>query len=381
MKVKFSERARAMRIRKTRSEEVSVIADRKMKLPVLLILVLSAALGPVMIGQESHKPLTNADVIKMVKNGLPESVIISSIQSSAARFDLSPNGLISLHKAGVSQKTMDAMMAAGGSKPPAEAAAPSVAEKAPPSEAAPPPGKTKSRVPVVSIVQNGVAQKIPVEKTQLAQTKNKPTSMAKLATDTAMIQGLQATVNTATGEMARHVSSPVAGSALGQAGAGAFSSILGQRKPKVTYVWAIPNPASTNVLSTDAPQVSVNFSSVPGVNPDEFEPAIVKLTPAQNAFRLVGATQGKEDALSNSSVEWEIYSGFLEDHVKIQSQKLGPGQYQISPASPLLPGEYGVVLRPVSKSKKFSGGDVVRYQGEGMMFDSVWSFQVPASEN
>lgn len=117
--------------------------------------------------------------------------------------------------------------------------------------------------------------------------------------------------------------------------------------------------------------MSVTFLSVPGINPDEFEPAIVKLTPAQNALRLVGATRGKEDALSNSAVEWEVYSGFLEDRVKIQSQKLGPGQYRISPASALLPGEYGVVLRPISKNKKFSGGDVARAQGEGLMFDSV----------
>jgi len=42
----------------------------------------------------------------------------------------------------------------------------------------------------------------------------------------------------------------------------------------------------------------------------------------------------------------------------------------------LVPGEYGVVLRPLSKSKKFSGGDVARAQGEGLMFDSVWSFQI-----
>ena len=40
-------------------------------------------------------------------------------------------------------------------------------------------------------------------------------------------------------------------------------------------------------------------------------------------------------------------------------------------------GEYAVVLRPISKSKKFSGGDVARAQGDGMVFDSVWSFQIP----
>jgi hypothetical protein len=42
----------------------------------------------------------------------------------------------------------------------------------------------------------------------------------------------------------------------------------------------------------------------------------------------------------------------------------------------LMPGEYAVVLRPVSKSKRFSGGDVARGQGDGLMFDSAWSFEV-----
>ena len=55
-----------------------------------------------------------------------------------------------------------------------------------------------------------------------------------------------------------------------------------------------------------------------------------------------------------------------------------PGQYKISPASPIVRGEYAVVVRPISKSKKFSGGDVARNQGDGMMFNAVCSFQVQA---
>ena len=102
----------------------------------------------------------------------------------------------------------------------------------------------------------------------------------------------------------------------------------------------------------------------------------MKLTPAQNMCRIVGATRGKEDAQSSSAADWEIYSSFLEERVAVKAQKATPGEYTISPASPLFPGEYAVVLRPVSKSKKFSGGDVARAQGDGFLFDAVWSFQV-----
>ncbi len=64
-------------------------------------------------GSNRKAPLTNADVVRMVKAGVPESAILSSIQSSPAKFDLSPEGLIGLRNAGVSQKVMEAMMAAG----------------------------------------------------------------------------------------------------------------------------------------------------------------------------------------------------------------------------------------------------------------------------
>ena len=42
----------------------------------------------------------------------------------------------------------------------------------------------------------------------------------------------------------------------------------------------------------------------------------------------------------------------------------------------LAPGEYAVVLRPISKGKKFSGAEVVQNQGPGLLFNSAWSFTV-----
>lgn len=237
------------------------------------------------------------------------------------------------------------------------------------------PKKSSSHAPTVSLIEENKARQLPVEKTQLAQTKTKPTSMSTLASDAA----LQVGINTATTEAMSHVRSGMGGSTLGQAGS-IFSGVMSHRQPKQTYVWAISNPASANIARSDSPALTVNFSAVPGVNAEEFEPALVKLTPSQTGLRLVGATQGKEDAMSSSAADWTIYSGFLEERVKLQTQKLGLGTYRISPASPLLPGEYGLVLRPVSKSKNFSGSDIARHQGDGMMFDSVWSFQIAADE-
>ena len=231
------------------------------------------------------------------------------------------------------------------------------------------------QMPTVTLVQDAGSQEIPREKTQLAQTKTKPTSLASLAGDSAVTQGIRAGINDATVAASSHIQSSTGNSAMQQAG-GILGGMLGSRKPTVTYVWGVPGPASANVLQTTTPKFSVNFSNAPGVNPSDFAPEIVRLTPAQNTCRLIGATRGKEDAASHDAADWEIYSGFVEDRVASSVQKKAEGQYEVSPQSPLYPGEYAIVLRPVSKNEKFSGGDVARGQGAGLMFDTVWTFQV-----
>jgi hypothetical protein len=60
------------------------------------------------------RQLTNADVINMVKAGVPQSAIVTSIQSTPTQFDLSPNGLGALRRAGVNQAILGAMQASGG---------------------------------------------------------------------------------------------------------------------------------------------------------------------------------------------------------------------------------------------------------------------------
>jgi len=74
--------------------------------------------------------------------------------------------------------------------------------------------------------------------------------------------------------------------------------------------------------------------------------------------------------------DWEVYSSFIEDRMPTSVNKVTTGHAQISPTSALAPGEYAVVLRPVSKGKKFSGAEVAQNQGPGLLFNSAWSFSV-----
>jgi hypothetical protein len=354
---------------------------RRLKLAALMFS--SAAFCSISLAQQAQKPLTNKDVVTMVKGGLDESVIVTEIQTHPGKYDTSSTALLALKKAGVTKNEVDAMMAASGngaapaaapSTQPADAGGAASAPSQPSAAPAAAPGP-RWQVPSVALIEDGGPQPLALEKTQLAETKTKPQSLASLAKDSAVTQGIQAGVNDVTYSAASHMSSGIGGSAMQQAGS-IFGGMLAHRQPTVTYVWGVSGPASSNVLQTTMPKFAVSFAKAPGVNPNEFAPEIVKLTPAQNTCRLVGATRGKEDAGSHDAADWEVYSGFVEDRVPVNLQKTAAGEYQISPQSALLPGEYAVVLRPVSKTQKFSGGDVARGQGAGLMFDTLWSFEV-----
>ena len=236
-----------------------------------------------------------------------------------------------------------------------------------------------SRAPRLTVTANGAEQQLALEKTQLAETKTKPTSMMSLAGDSAVAQTLQSGINSATLNVASRMNS-VAGGTAAQLGGGLASSVFSHRQAKTTYVWGVAGPASSNVLPIAAPVFTLDFSRVLGVTPDDYAPVIVKLTPAQNTCRIVGATEGKADMRSAPATDWLVYSNYLEERVNVQPKKLGPGRYKIT-APELAAGEYGVVLRPVSKSKKFTGGDVMRAQGDGLMFDAIWTFQIPDNAN
>jgi hypothetical protein len=78
---------------------------------LLLSLLLLPLLSLSSMAQEApESTLTNAGVVKMVKAGLPESVILREIQMSRTNFDTSPNGLVELRKHGASEGVLHAVL-------------------------------------------------------------------------------------------------------------------------------------------------------------------------------------------------------------------------------------------------------------------------------
>jgi hypothetical protein len=88
-------------------------------------------LCPLLIAQA----MNNDSVIKMVKAGLTDDVIVATINSTAGAYDASPDGLIALKQAGVSDKVIAAIVAK---------ASPTQA----PGTAAPQPPSTAPQVPL-----------------------------------------------------------------------------------------------------------------------------------------------------------------------------------------------------------------------------------------
>src|SRR5712692_7577043 len=71
-------------------------------------------LGLVAVGHivaQAKKPLTNDDVLQMVKAGFQDSMIVKAIEANDTNFDVSVQALMDLKNAGVSQPIIEAMLA------------------------------------------------------------------------------------------------------------------------------------------------------------------------------------------------------------------------------------------------------------------------------
>lgn len=237
------------------------------------------------------------------------------------------------------------------------------------------PAAAASGTPSVVLLQGSARQELPASKTQLAQTKTKPASLSALASDGALAHAMTSAATQVATMAALRGGSVMGASVLSNAG-GLMGGFMSHRKPTVTQVWALPGQKSDTQIHENTPSSDVNFANIPGVNAEEFEPVLVKLAPSNNNFGLVGATQAKQDVFGSSATDWEVYSSFVEERVSARPKRIAPGQYQVQLSSALQPGEYGVVLRPLNKSKKFSANSVSQNSGDGLAFNSVWAFSV-----
>ena len=79
-------------------------------------LLLSIGLATYAAAQSAKSPLTNGDVQVMLSQGLTDDVVVQAISANEVTFDVSPTGLLALKKANVSDKVVQAMLAAESEK-------------------------------------------------------------------------------------------------------------------------------------------------------------------------------------------------------------------------------------------------------------------------
>jgi len=111
-----------------------------------MLLALATALASVVAAAEP--PMTNADVVRLVKAGVSAEVIVAKIQSSATAFVTDTDSLVALANAKVPNPVIQAMMAHTAA--PAATATPTAAPAPPPQEA--------PKVEVTQVVVKGIVR-------------------------------------------------------------------------------------------------------------------------------------------------------------------------------------------------------------------------------
>jgi hypothetical protein len=372
--------------------------------------------------QQKNPALANGDILTMVKGGLQETTVLNAIAANETDFDVSAKALLDLKQAGISDKIIDAMLAAEAKK--RNTASPASASASPTSEAAAtatPPGAqdaaTAQALTQMGMTPQMLAQMPAASRQQMMMAMSQmrgmngmagmpgvggPTPMVSSAMPKiALLIGTEKKTMTsslaqmaqsktkgmsgggsATGSMLSSFASTglsfaaigggmFAGPAMGIA-SGMFGGLMGGHHgmPTVTYIWALPGHNSPFLMPTTTPKFELEFGEIVGLDPDSYEPALVRLPQTKDNWRLVGATKTKLDYSGSGSPQ----SMIDEERTPLKTTRLSRGHLQIEAGAPLTAGEYGLVLRPVKAHKPKKGES--QSEAEQGVFYSVWDFSV-----
>jgi hypothetical protein len=316
---------------------------------------------PVLSIAQNKRPLTDDDIVQMVASGLQDDVVTGSIQASDVDFDVSPTGLLALKKANVDDIIIQSMLAAQKQKhdDATRLAAP-----------LPPPASRYANVPRVGamgvpIMNSGIQEPTELPKVTLV-VGDKKLPMQPSTTEIANSKGKG---GSAAGGILKGL-----GKGMLMAGGipGAGGGRGGPGLPRLAYTWALPGRTSQSVLPGRTPGFEIEFGGIAGIDPDAYDPVIVKLIQTKDNWRLVETSKDKFDKHGN-----DTRSTKMQDQIPLTITLLGHGHVQVAPASELPPGEYGLVLHPKKDQKQFAG---VPEPNVEALFFSVWDFSIPFVE-
>jgi hypothetical protein len=355
----------------------------------------------VVSAQQAGHTLNNNDIIKMTHDGFDEAVIVALVESNPTDFDVSIDGLNALKSANVSGKVMEAMLKAEAKKRQDTAPLPAtqsstLAPSVPPPTMVPNPAMSAmgggnmqqmmamatsmrgagmgmgtgmldtSQLPPLTLISDVSRIQVKPSIAQVANTQTSGDGMPGAGSQaTGMLMGLgrQALSFGAIG--GGMFAGPAAGMAMGMMGG------MGHHHgpPKVTYVWALPGHESSTIVASNKPRFEMSFGNLLGIDPDAYDPQLIKLVKSKDNWRLVGATKTNMGQMGT-----EAYEKVTEARIAVKSERTGRGQVSLEPKQPLEPGEYAVVLRAIHPGKRAEGS--LGGGAETSLFFSVWDFSV-----
>ncbi len=142
----------------------------------------------------------------------------------------------------------------------------------------------------------------------------------------------------------------------------------------ITYLWLTDDVKTAKVVTAPA-SFTIQFRDVPGVSADDFEPVLVSLATTPPGARVIRVIRGRVDQAARREVDWDVVRDLKQDVVKATVQTVEPGVAKLTPAAPLAPGEYAIVLRPIG-ARKFSGASILSAAGDGRVLGTAWVFVV-----
>ncbi len=306
------------------------------------------------LSAHAQQAITNTDVVKMVKAGLGAEIVVATIRSAPAKnFDTSPDALVQLKTGGVPEAVIAAMLAEPR---------PAVEEPAPPQQ------------PYLLLLRDGQKKVVAASQAQIVQVKGE--HMAKDLGTLALDGAVMAAILSAGTQAVASIGTTVGGVLIGGiAGGMVGTASLLRGAPKYTQLLALPGTASKNVVDGLEFVAELFYGEIPGIDPDAYEPRLLRVAPTKSNTRLVKAQVVK---LQRNGT-FEATDKSLQETVPVAVTMKSRGNATLA-ATGLTPGEYAVILQ----GKAGTGGGI--YPGGSIQQAAVnvavaaWDFTVRGGE-
>lgn len=246
--------------------------------------------------------ITNADVVKMVKAGLGDAIVIAAVRGpKKPHFDLGPDGLVGLKVSGVSDAVIAVML------DPTATVAASASAPSPTPVPPPPPDPNDPMAPhdagIYIDLGSGTPRLVAMEPTSFKQGKS----------------------------------------------GGFFSSAMTMGIKKMKWKAVVRSPRAAQRTANGSPSFYFYFEKKSSIdagatNPSEF--VLARMNRKDDSRELIVGEAGAFGASSGTREK---------DAIEFRTEKLGPGAFRVTPGESLGPGEYCFFIASGSSNPSQAG--------------------------